>query len=356
MALTANLGYPLWLDGETFNGQLGRQIDSGAGFAGSGGSSAAQVMGGVVQGPSQMGVTPSSGMIITIAAGFSIIPNSSSALQGAYRLANMTSQNVTVATSDPTNPRIDLVVAAVVDNGDSTSYCYVGLVTGTPAGSPVAPTAPANSITLAQVTVGAGVTSIVSGNIADKRTYTAAPGGVIPWSSTGAAVGGVKGLLAYDVANDRFFHNGTTGAYQAKVLPWAPVVVQGTSSPGIQGSNVTLASTSITTNGTTDIEIEFDVPSWHHSGSNPGNPSIIAIAFSLDSTTLINFASPYLPASTMDRQGGGVYRYTTSSVAGDTPSNGSHTVSITCVQILSTGGYSVFNATPVYLRVKPAGL
>ena len=43
-------------------------------------------------------------------------------------------------------------------------------MTGTPAGSPSPPSAPANSFTLAQVAVAANATSITSGNITDQRT------------------------------------------------------------------------------------------------------------------------------------------------------------------------------------------
>jgi hypothetical protein len=44
------------------------------------------------------------------------------------------------------------------------------VVVGTPAGSPVAPALPANSIALAEVDVAAGALSITSGDITDLRT------------------------------------------------------------------------------------------------------------------------------------------------------------------------------------------
>jgi hypothetical protein len=43
------------------------------------------------------------------------------------------------------------------------------VIAGTPAGSPVAPSLPANSISLATIAVGAAVTQINSGNITDTR-------------------------------------------------------------------------------------------------------------------------------------------------------------------------------------------
>ncbi|HYD02614.1 MAG TPA: hypothetical protein VEB22_15410 [Phycisphaerales bacterium] len=70
-------------------------------------------------------------------------------------------QTVTISTADPTNPRIDLVVA----KEDGT----VAVVVGTPAGSPVAPAAPAQSISLCQVSVAAADTTIAAGDLTDLR-------------------------------------------------------------------------------------------------------------------------------------------------------------------------------------------
>lgn len=72
-----------------------------------------------------------------------------------------TAANATISAADSTNPRIDLV-----------SIDYNGTVTvtaGTAASAPVAPALPANSVPLAQVYVSAGVTSIGSSRIIDKR-------------------------------------------------------------------------------------------------------------------------------------------------------------------------------------------
>lgn len=70
-------------------------------------------------------------------------------------------ENVTIATADTTNDRIDLIV---IDWNGTPSR-----VAGTAAVRPVPPAVPANSIQLAQVYVAAGVTSIVAGAIKDKR-------------------------------------------------------------------------------------------------------------------------------------------------------------------------------------------
>ena len=97
--------------------------------------------------------------------------------------------NVTVATADGSNPRIDTVVAyvdlSVVSSATSNNPNAFKLktVSGTPAGSPVAPNSAAISssigagnpyIKLANIAVGAGVTTITNGNITDTRVDTSA--------------------------------------------------------------------------------------------------------------------------------------------------------------------------------------
>jgi hypothetical protein len=90
---------------------------------------------------------------------------------GTYVTYNDASVVLSLTTADPTNPRIDLVCATVNDAyyTGSLNNVVLQVVTGTPAGSPVAPALPANSITLATVAVGAGATAITNANITDTR-------------------------------------------------------------------------------------------------------------------------------------------------------------------------------------------
>lgn len=107
-------------------------------------------------------------------------------------------ENVTIATADTTNDRIDLIV--IDYNG------VVSRVGGTAAAKPVPPAVPANSLQLAQVYVAAGVTSIVAGAIKDKRPtaidffdladeftqgalVTTGNFGALAWGMTGATPG-----------------------------------------------------------------------------------------------------------------------------------------------------------------------
>lgn len=93
-----------------------------------------------------------------------------------------------VSTADPTNPRIDVLVGYVdlslvtSSTTDNTGAFKFKAVTGTPAGSPVAPNAAAIQssigagnpyVILANIAVGAAVSSIVTANITDKRVPSA---------------------------------------------------------------------------------------------------------------------------------------------------------------------------------------
>ncbi len=78
---------------------------------------------------------------------------------------------LSITTADPTNPRIDRVCLTVNDAyyTGALNNAVLQVVAGTPAGSPVAPALPANSISLATVAVGAGATAITNANITDTR-------------------------------------------------------------------------------------------------------------------------------------------------------------------------------------------
>jgi hypothetical protein len=124
-------------------------------------------------GSSSLAVTQNSpaGMSVRVAAGWAAIIGTTQANMGAYVAYNDAQTTLTVTTADPTNPRIDLVCVTVRDAYYTGAFNDVifQVIAGTPAGSPVAPALPANSISLATIAVGAGVTSILTANITDTR-------------------------------------------------------------------------------------------------------------------------------------------------------------------------------------------
>jgi hypothetical protein len=111
------------------------------------------------------------GMSVIIASGWCAIVGTTQVNMGTYVGYNDAATVVAITTANPTNPRIDLICATVNDAyyTGSTNNVVFQVIAGTPAGSPVAPALPANSISLATVDVAAGALSIVTGNITDLR-------------------------------------------------------------------------------------------------------------------------------------------------------------------------------------------
>lgn len=111
-------------------------------------------------------------MSVQVASGHAIIAGTQATNQGFYIAYNDAATTVAIANADATNARIDLIVVTVQDSyygGTANNQVIFQAVTGTPSGSPVPPSAPANSLVLARVAVAAGTTSITNGNITDYR-------------------------------------------------------------------------------------------------------------------------------------------------------------------------------------------
>jgi hypothetical protein len=154
-------------------------------------------------GTSSLKVTPNSpaGMSVRVALGWAAVVGTTQANMGVYTFYNNATEVLTITTADPTNPRIDRIVATVRDAYYSGSFNDVifQVLPGTPAGSPVAPAVPANSISLATIAVGAGVTQINAGNITDQRVDVTTN---LPTSQTNISVNSQTGTTYTTVLAD----------------------------------------------------------------------------------------------------------------------------------------------------------
>jgi hypothetical protein len=132
--------------------------------------------------------TGSPSMAVIVRSGEAFIPGTEGSKQGVYAVLNDADVTLSITAAHATLNRIDLVCFKVEDTAYSgaANTSSLVVVTGTPAGSPTAPTAPNNSITLASVSVVAADTSITNGEITDLRLYVAGAGGVIPIRNSGA--------------------------------------------------------------------------------------------------------------------------------------------------------------------------
>ena len=359
MATQVTTSLPMWLAGCTYDGNAGSDLRNSSITAlyydqGIATGSTIGVLGGVVGG-NGLAVSAGTGMTVNVQPGSYVVPNSGTPTAGGYASTLSSSATLTVQTADPTNPRIDIVVANVVDNGNNTSSGLVQIITGSAAPSPSVPGAPANSITLARITVAAGATSITSAMITDVRPFTTTAGGVLVAAK--GAVTGYPGQLAYDASSGSFYHNdGTSTPKQAKVLPWAPVVKTVSAPVNGSGSETTVISQTVTTDGRTDLKITYK---WPGIISTVGGGITFNVLFQLYiGSSLID--SIYSAEGTADgyTHSGGVWTYYTSSTTGDTPSSGSHTVKVTAQNHQGTFAYQVsaFSSSNIILRIEPVGL
>ena len=124
-------------------------------------------------GSTSLAVTQNSpaGMSVRVASGWAAIVGTTTTNMGVYTVFNDATTVATITAADFTNPRIDLVCVTVRDafySGANNDVIF-NVVAGTPAGSPVAPATPANSIALATVAVAANASTIVTADITDAR-------------------------------------------------------------------------------------------------------------------------------------------------------------------------------------------
>lgn len=116
-------------------------------------------------------------MTVNVATGEILVPGSSSSTQGVYYGRVSSSTSLVISTSSPSNPRIDMVYAAITDAAytGATNTFTVAVATGTPTvGATLtnltgAPALPTSAIILAYVLVPTSATDIITADLSDQR-------------------------------------------------------------------------------------------------------------------------------------------------------------------------------------------
>lgn len=117
-------------------------------------------------------------MSVDVAAGEAYVKGDTNADEGSYYCRETGTLNATFTASDATNPRIDRVVLEVKNDSEDSSglnKARIRVIDGTPTvGATLtnltgAASVPSTCLLLANVLVGAGVTTILTANIQDRR-------------------------------------------------------------------------------------------------------------------------------------------------------------------------------------------
>jgi hypothetical protein len=200
MATFQALGYPLWCDGQEWTSLLSRQLGGGVAVWDSNASqTAVNPLGGVMGGtghPLQVAQQASPDLSVLVNAGYVAVPHQTAG-HGVYLFGLQAQSTLTIASNGAGSSRLDLIVARVHDLGSGSSSCDIEVVQGTAgSGQPATPSA---ALLLAVVTVAPSATTITTSNIADQRTFTVAPGGVLP-ATTSAAPPLSPGQVAWNTS------------------------------------------------------------------------------------------------------------------------------------------------------------
>lgn len=190
---TLILGSPS--DGETYTGKAVR-FGMGAGSVVGGAGKLAR-RGGII--PAQgnpLEATVTSATSITLKAGSIFVPAANG--QGGFTLTLTTDTVIDTITSDPTNPRLDILVAEVVsdDATNAGTTWQIKRVTGTAGASPARPSLVTGLPTngqwepICQIRVNAaGAGLVISKAAGIDGVATVAPGGIVPVSANAEAQG-----------------------------------------------------------------------------------------------------------------------------------------------------------------------
>lgn len=259
-----------------------------------------------------LGVATSSGLSVTVGTGYATI-QSASANGGAYIATLDSAQTLTCNTASTTYARIDSLCITVNDVGTSSSTVVVQIVTGTPAASPVAPTLPADSLLLCNITVPANATTLTSGNLSDQRTYMSAVGGITAvQSSAFYPTVGFVGQVIYDMNLNRFKRWNGSAWLALSTVGFAPVSgAAGTVTAS--GTPETVSSASVTVDGLTTVKLTVKWSFISTAGTVASNGCVLSV---YRGATFVDSIVKFTTAPDSNIDGGGVTLFDPNPAAG----------------------------------------
>ncbi len=137
----------------------------------------------------RVGASQSAPLTVTIASGEGFVQGDDIANQGMYFILNEGHTPVTLSPPDPTDSRVDLIVARIHDGqygGEpEDAFWELEVVAGVPSPVPVPPDLPNSALPLALVTIAPGTTMLQPSMIQDLRTSWEMCPDNIPGGDTG---------------------------------------------------------------------------------------------------------------------------------------------------------------------------
>jgi hypothetical protein len=225
------------------------QPDNSATFSWADGVYPSAMASGIVLDLRVTSTTPSPSMNVSINFGGGQVGR---ALHGPYQCASTTSQSVAITTANVSNPRIDYVVMRSADPGvDSspTQSWFPVVLAGTPSATPLEPTASVQDgdLLLAAVTVRANSSSILSGDISDRRVFVASRGAPYLKSAVDNRAGAFPGMMRYNLATAAYETWNATQAAWLPVVPSSPWIDYSPRLQTYNGQTVNLGTGSFST-------------------------------------------------------------------------------------------------------------
>ena len=120
-----------------------------------------------------------SGLPLTAPGGMNVTVGTGAAMNKGVLDPVYTAETLAISAANPSNPRIDRIVSRLTRTGTFAGKTVFAVLTGVPSATPVVPsltqTADTNEVEIGRVTVPAGATAIISGNLSTTTRPVASP-------------------------------------------------------------------------------------------------------------------------------------------------------------------------------------